>query len=378
MARINAAGQRELWIPQSILDTDNLLRTINRGYLLPQNEVENQLDLQYLRGTYHMIYGEEGDELFQQNRISALGTVGGTNAFALAMDILRLGYGDGNIPPVYMGIPAYGNHRPIIEFRSIQPIPYPHVNAEGKFDLALHLAEIKKSQPKSIHIFQGLHNPTGENAYAKQEWDAIAEEMAAGERIAIFDLAYLGLKDGMYEDATCLHSFRDKEIPFILITSNSKNTGEYGGRAGIISMITAGKDETLAINRMLNTAMRLVNSSPPWQAEAVIGTVFTDTDLRQQFIGELAEMASALTTRRQTLTARITDNKTREALAHSEGMFCMLPDNFTEQALIYLEDTHNVYTTGRRFNFGGLVRPSDIDIVATAINDINSRFPRLG
>lgn len=179
-----------------------------------------------------------GDEILEEDRISTCQTISGTGACNLAIKFLHFSCGIQNF---YVGYPTWPNYSPMIKGIGANNFNYEYYDTVSK---SVNFEEIMKTlksaeETNSAFVFQACcHNPTGSDLSLEQ-WEQIADIMLLRKLMPIFDIAYQGLLSGLTEeDVSCLKTFYNKGLQFVVCQSFSKNMGLYGERVGAIHVVS--------------------------------------------------------------------------------------------------------------------------------------------
>ena len=84
------------------------------------------------------------------------------------------------------------------------------------------------------------HNPTGMDLKEGQ-WQELSSLIQTQGLIPLFDFAYQGFGKGLQEDAGPIRLFVDQGHEMLVSSSNSKNFGIYGERAGCVAIVSSNK-----------------------------------------------------------------------------------------------------------------------------------------
>ena len=161
---------------------------------------------------------------------AGLQTPGGTGALRLLLELWLRANPDGT---VWLGIPSWPVHETMIRRVGARLQTYIHYDtiAQRPCPDAL-LAAIHAAKAGDLFLLHGCcHNPSGADP-DKAMWQTIGEALSSVGAIALVDLAYQGLGDGLDEDAAGLHILLDHVPELLLAYSCDKNFGLYRDRVG--------------------------------------------------------------------------------------------------------------------------------------------------
>ncbi|WP_327255991.1 amino acid aminotransferase [Streptomyces sp. NBC_01244] len=287
------------------------------------------------------------------DRAAAVQTVAGSGALRLLADLIwRTRPGT----TVWVSDPAYVNHRPILEAAGLKVRPYGWRDAEGGFDTAGVLRELREARRDDVVLLQGCcHNPTGVDPLL-EDWEALAESAVRGGWVPFVDLAYHGLGDGLEADLLATRMLAARVPEMLIAVSCSKNFGLYSDRVGCAIVLGATGRAVRHAETALQNAARTLYSMPPEHGAAVVTTILEDEGLRAAWRAELDVMRDRIMANRADLTAHLSAlGRTEQArsLARQKGMFSMLP--LTPHQMLRLRRQHAIYgTTSGRINIAGI------------------------
>lgn len=351
----------EIYSPPSIKIAFEIEGFSKVDYLSPTGEHEFLGDEVYLNETIKLVLGEQGNELLEQGRISAIGTVGGTGAVAMfAYAIKEL------LPnsPILIGSPSWPNHFQIAQSRQIEVIRYNQMTENNTFNFEGALKAIRKSPPQTVVLFHAgeSHNPTGVNP-TLAEWGELAKEMNG--RLAFFDAPYLGLSSNYHLDSLPMKIFLEAGIPIAVAVSYAKNFGIYNRRSGALIIPASTQTKALETQRFLNWCARSNYSSPPADGEFLVATVLEDNRLKGCWLSDLEKAVTILDKRRKIFAENAPQF---DFVAKQHGLFSLLPLN--NESVLRLRKEFAVYIpSGGRINIGG-VTCEQMTHFAKAINEV--------
>ena len=230
----------------------------------------------------------EDHELYRDQRLATIQTLGGTGALKIGADFLHTILPESK---VYVSDPTWSNHIAIFEGAGFEVGEYPYFDDQTKgvaFDRFYQFLE--KLPAKSIVLLHACcHNPTGADLTIEQ-WEKVAEIFKERDLIPFLDMAYQGFSKGIQEDAASIHIFAKTGLPVFIATSFSKSFSLYSERIGALTVITADKEEQERITSQIKSKVRAIYSSPPSFGAYLVHYVLADDELRASWEAELAEM----------------------------------------------------------------------------------------
>ena len=298
--------------------------------------------------------------------IAGAGTVGGTGAIRQGLDLIRLARPDAT---VHIPDPSWPNHKAIIQAVGLTCETYRYFDAQtGALDMEGLVCDLRDVPKDDVVLLHGCcHNPTGADPNS-QRWGDIIQALQASGATVVIDFAYLGLGDGLDEDAAATRRIL-RDIPETIIAiSCSKNFGLYRDRAGAVLVNAKTPEHAKIVQGNLSTLNRLAYSFPADHGAKVAEMILNDAELRAEWINELAEMRNRINDLRKTLANALLaqSNSERFALLGApRGMFSRL--NATPDQIKPLREDHGIYLIGDgRMNIAGLSL-DDIPRLARAI-----------
>jgi aspartate/tyrosine/aromatic aminotransferase len=312
--------------------------------------------------TRALLFGE-GTDLFARSR--TIQAPGGTGALRLASDLLRKLRPDGR---VFIPGPTWPNHPGILKASGHELVVYPYYDiASGslRFDAMMDaLAGLGANDTLLLHGC--CHNPTGADLGIDQ-WSAVADLLERTGAAVLVDLAYLGLGDGLEQDAAGIRLLARRLPELIVASSYSKNFALYRERVGALTVIGANEKAAVLAHAHAIPVARTLYSMPPDHGAAVVARVLGDGAAKRGWEGELAEMRDRLNAMRVRLAARLAGQSDRDYsfIARQRGMFTLL--GISPNGVETLRREHHIHlTSSGRVNVAGL-NSRNVDRVADAI-----------
>ena len=317
----------------------------------------SQGDARYVELIKPIVFGEAGA---RDERIVGVQTPGGCGALRLGADLIAKANPDAR---VFVGQPTWPNHGPLIGCAGIEMIDFPYydkVTRQVLFDRMMDA--LKGARAGELVLLHGCcHNPTGADLTLDQ-WQELAELVAARGLIPFVDLAYQGLGNGLEPDAAGARLVVEAAEQALVAQSCDKNFGVYRERTGTLLVKAPSRASAEIVFGNLLSLARTMWSMPPDHGAAVVRTVLDDPELRADWNAELKEMCARI----RSLRARLAAYDPRLAyIDQQNGMFSMLP--LSEQAVLELRESHGIYMANSgRFNVVGL-SDANVDIFAAAV-----------
>jgi aromatic-amino-acid transaminase len=282
------------------------------------------------------------------DRIVGFQTPGGCGALRLGFELLVA------VNPtarVFIGIPTWPNHPPIVSAVGLEQVDYPfYERGQGAIRFDDMIAALRSGEPGDIALLHGCcHNPTGADLDQGQ-WREIAKVVTERELIPFVDIAYQGFGRGLDEDAYGVRLMLDSCDEVIVAQSCDKNFSVYRDRVGSVWIKTASREASANAMGHLFKIAREMWSMPPDHGAACVRIVLDDPELRERWLVELAAMRDRINSVRQ----RIATADPRLAfIGRQFGMFSMLP--LSKEQVLKLREDHAIYMAeSGRFNVVGM------------------------
>lgn len=282
------------------------------------------------------------------DRLQGLQTAGGTGALRAALDLVARARPSAK---VWVGLPTWANHRPLILAAGLQVAPMPFFDqATQTVDVAAMLDALSGAEAGDAVILQGCcHNPTGA-VLTPAEWEAVADLVAARGLLPIMDLAYQGLGDGLDADAASTRLMAARVPALLVAYSCDKNFGIYRERTGALWVIGTDAAETARARAHALAAVRTMWSMPPDHGAAVVRLILEDPALTADWRAELDGMRARIVEVRRALAAA---HPLLAPLGRQTGMFSLLP--IDAHVVERLKTAHAIYAVPPgRINVAGL------------------------
>ncbi|GAA4641585.1 tyrosine aminotransferase [Pontixanthobacter gangjinensis] len=326
----------------------------SKSYLGPEG------DLGFVHALMPYIFGKDATK---QGRIEGMQTPGGTGAVRLAVAVAQ----KAGVTAIHMGVPSWPNHAQILSDVNVETKAFDHTNADGTANIDAVLEVIRHAQNGEAVLLHGCcHNPTGID-YSNEQWDQIAAALADSKALAILDIAYQGLGNGLEEDAYGVRKVLSSVPEALIAYSCDKNFGMYRDRVGALYVMMETPDKLDPVLSNLNALARASWSMPPDHGGAAVRLLLRDPDMTQQWLEELENMRLRMREVRAELAkAGHAGTVDLRPLGRQNGLFSVLP--LSKEQIQALRDDHAIYMAGSgRINIAGLYLgniPKFIDALA--------------
>lgn len=309
-----------------------------------------------------LLLGNDAGRLTRQHTMQ---TVGGTGALRLLADFIAVASPGAR---VWVSDPGYVNHVPIMRAAGLAVDRYRWRAEGGVLDADAMFADLWAARAGDVVLLHGCcHNPTGIDMDI-EVWQSVAERCAKQGLIPLVDMAYLGLADGLEQDAAGLRLMADALDTVLVAASCSKSMGLYCERTGAAMVIGKNRAALQPVGGVLERITRSNYSMPPDHGAAIVAAILGDAALAAGWRDELEHMRQRIVGNRRRLDdalAGLGAPVALQNLSRHKGMFSMLP--LDADAMERLRTDHAIYgTQGGRINIAGLA-PAQIDRVAGAL-----------
>ncbi|GAB3095752.1 aspartate/tyrosine/aromatic aminotransferase [Aestuariicella hydrocarbonica] len=328
-----------------------------KAYQSPAGDVVFNTEIQKL------IFGADSPQL---DRLKTLQTPGGCGALRVAAEVIvRAAPG----ATIWVSRPTWANHIPLLSSAGLKIKEYPYYQADTQsLDVEGMLACLAQVPAGDLVLLHGCcHNPCGTDL-TLEHWQAIADLANKQGFTPFVDLAYQGFGEGLNDDAQGLRLLADAVPEMLVASSCSKNFGLYRERVGALSVV--GSTVSAAANTFgqMQSVARGIYSMPPSHGAALVATILTDAELRQQWEGELAGMRIRIKQLRENLAAALVPYGDFSFIPRQRGMFSFLGLNETQ--VERLKTDFSVYMVGSsRINLAG-INQSNLMYLAESIGQV--------
>lgn len=300
-----------------------------------------------------LIFGDSHPVLAGQQAQSAQ-TPGGTGALRVAGETLCRRF---DVSRIWISKPTWSNHLNIFRAAGLEIVPYHYLDEAGTaFDFERCLESINQATAgDAILLHTVCHNPTGVDPEAEQ-WKQIFALIRERNLIPIFDFAYQGFDQGVNEDAFPIREYCQTPSSALVCSSFSKNFNLYGERVGAVTAIAPNAQDASAVLSQLKAVIRSTYSNPPMYGSRIVSTVFSDPDLKADWLDELDSYRVRIRKMREQFVEAIGERLPEQSFAHilkQRGMFSY--SGIDAAAVERLKEEFGVYLLkSGRINVAGL------------------------
>jgi aspartate aminotransferase len=280
-----ADGHTPIFTAVKIAETRLLANETTKAYLPPAGPAEANAFISEL------IFGTSSAAL-NEDRVATVQTPGGCGALRVAAELIKRANPEAKI---WVSSPTWANHIPLLGGAGIQLAEYPYYDFDQHgVDFAAmqaSLANVKAGDLVLLHA--SCHNPCGADLSFEQ-WQALTDMALNQGFIPFIDSAYQGFGRGVDEDMAGLR-YMAAHLPEIIVAySCSKNFGLYRERVGAVSILAASPSKAAAAQSHLLNIARGIYSMPPSHGSAIVASIYSDVELRQQWLAELNGMRNRI------------------------------------------------------------------------------------
>lgn len=228
------------------------------------------------------------------------------------------------MPRVYLGTPGWGNHDPLFKLPGFDVVKYQYYDFENRcVDFESVMTAVNGADNGSIFVLQACcHNPTAADP-SKEEWRTLATAMKARNHFPVFDVAYMGLGDGLVEDAYAVRLFAEMGFEMAACQSFAKNFGLYGERVGALHVVCQDGNVAQNVEGQLRNLIRWEFSSSPLYGARLVTAILGNARLKMAWQKELEEIREILTSTRSQLVNAFT--QLQVGWCGMQPLFCTNP-----------------------------------------------------
>jgi aspartate aminotransferase len=339
-----------------------------------QHRTDTEMSKVYIGPTGSPVFNDEMAKLIftadhkvlADNRARTVSTPGGTGALRVAAEFIKSCKAGATI---WVSNPTWANHTGLFQAAGLTVKTYPYYDYENKsldFDGMLNaLKEVASNDVVLLHAC--CHNPSGMDLNNEQ-WQQVADVAKSVGFTPLVDMAYQGFGQGLDEDAYGLRLMADSVEEMIVCSSCSKNFGLYRERIGACTIIGKSSISVDIANSVLLSVVRVLYSMPPAHGAAIVETILSSSELRNEWYSELAEMRNRINGNRQLIVDKLVENgviRDFSFITRQAGMFSFL--GITPEQVQTLQDEYSIYMVGSsRMSIAGIAN-SNVDYLAKSI-----------
>jgi len=312
-----------------------------------------------------LIFGQE-HKVLNESRARTVSTPGGTGALRVAAEFIKSCKAGATI---WVSNPTWANHTGLFEAAGLTVKTYPYYDYENKnLDFDGMLSALKQvSSDDAVLLHACCHNPSGMDLNNEQ-WQQVADVAKSVGFLPVLDMAYQGFGQGLDEDAYGLRLMAETVNEMLVCSSCSKNFGLYRERIGACTLIGESSLQADIAFSVVLSVVRVIYSMPPAHGAALVETILSSDELRNEWYSELAQMRNRINGNRQLIVDKLVENGvTRDFsfITRQAGMFSFL--GITPEQVQQLQDEYSIYMVGSsRMSIAGIAN-SNVDYLAQSI-----------
>ena len=315
-------------------------------------------------GMQRLVLGSDNPAL-AHGRVGSVQTPGGCGALRIGAELI---YAASPGAKVWVSDPTWPVHIPLLGSVGLQFATYRYYDAATHgVDFEAMVEDLKRAQAGDVVLLHGCcHNPCGADLSLEQ-WGVIADMALQQGLVPFVDTAYLGLGDGLEEDAAGLRLLVERLPEVIIAASCSKNMGLYRERTGLLIFICRERGHVAALVSQALVAARRVYSMPPGHGAIIAGQLLSDESLNALWKNELVLMCERIIGLRTALVEKLTaaSGADFDFIQREKGMFSFL--GLSPEQTRRLREEYSVYMLdSSRINVAG-VNAGNIDYLAEAV-----------
>ena len=321
-------------------------------------------DPEFGRAAMAMAFGHDS-AIIKQGRVAATQTPGGSAALRLAAGLVASEFPH---KTAWLPTPTWPNHLALLSSAGLPLARYPYLDDREELDFDAMLAGLQQIPEGDVVLLHACcHNPTGYDL-SNAQWHEVLAVIQQRHLLPLIDCAYLGLGDGLDEDAYGLRLLADNLDEMLVTFSCCKNFGIYAERTGCLFII-AGNSQILAEARSSVAAVaRSLYSSPPGHGSSIVKTILASDTLYPIWRAELDAMRDRIKAMRSQLVTGLQDcglGRQFDHILEQKGLFSYT--GLSADQVEYLRRQHSVYLIASgRANIAGLT-PDNVDYTCRAI-----------
>ena len=316
-------------------------------------------------GVERLLFGADHPKL-ASGQVQTLQSPGGCGALRVAAEVLMRARPD---TLIWVSDPTWPNHEPLLGSAGVKLRSHPYYDpATHGVDFEAMMAALGQAPANDVVLFHGCcHNPCGADL-SQDQWLEVTRLVVERQLLPFVDIAYLGLGDGLDEDAFGVRHLAERCPELIVASSCSKNFGLYRERVGALSFVTPSKEQSIRVRSHGATIARGIYSTPPSHGGAIVGSILDSAELTQQWTDELTEMRNRINGIRGAFAEALRascGNDDFDFIANHRGMFSFL--GLSPGQVQRLKEEFSIYAvSSSRINVAGLT-PGNLTYVADAI-----------
>jgi len=325
----------------------------------------------YGREVQKLLFGETS-EVISGKRAATVHAPGGTGALRVGGDLLK------KFAPtakVWVSKPTWANHLGVFRSAGFELGEYTYYDPATKaVDFTGMIDSLQPIPAGDIVLLHACcHNPSGVDLTGDQ-WRQVAAIAKKKGWTAFLDFAYQGFGESVEADRRAIEEFAATGLDFLVSSSFSKNFGLYNERTGAFTIVCPTAEEAVTAMSHLKATVRVIYSNPPAHGGLVVAKILSTPQLREQWLGELAQMRDRIKAMRGALVEGLASRGVAGDFSYitaQRGMFSF--SGLSDEIVQWLRANKSIYVVGGgRINLAGLTS-ANIDYVCDAIAEALNR-----
>ncbi|QSX35271.1 aspartate/tyrosine/aromatic aminotransferase [Shewanella avicenniae] len=340
--------------------------------LLKEESSKNYLGIEgvqlYNKVVQELLFGTDS-AIISAGRAFTAQAPGGTGSLRVAAEFL-VNNTDSKV--IWVSNPTWANHKNIFEAAGLTIKEYRYYDAATQgLDFSAMVDDLNTAAAGDLVLLHGCcHNPSGIDPTVEQ-WQAIAELVAAKGLVPLFDFAYQGFGDGVEEDAIGLRTVAAAVPEFLVANSFSKNFGLYNERIGAVTIVAKDQAEGEKAFSQVKRTIRANYSNPPAHGALIVSTILSNPELRALWENEVTEMRERIAKMRQLFVETLAAEGVQQDfsfISGQKGMFSF--SGLNKQQVEQLKNEFGIYIVGSgRISVAGMTT-TNVPVICKAIAKI--------
>ncbi|XP_046746181.1 aspartate aminotransferase, mitochondrial-like [Diprion similis] len=316
-----------------------------------------------------LVLGEKS-ELLAEGKVAMVQGVAGTGGLRVTLEFISQFHR--GVQEIWSSDPTYGAYEGVLRhLASVKKYRYYDYHKKC-LDFTGFLEDIGRMPEGSIILLQpSAHNPSGVDPTLEQ-WAKISRALKDRRIYPIMDVAHLGLAKGDIEqDSAPIRLFVRDGHQFTIIQTYSKSLGLYGERAGSLAFITVSAEEATRVRSQLKIIMREMYSCPPAHGVRIANEIFTDPELKEQWMQDLRTMTNKINSARKALKEHLDKTGTKlnwDHVTNQVGMSWF--SGLTLEQVKRLGNEHHIYASVDGRIAVCRITPGNVERVARALHEV--------
>lgn len=322
----------------------------------------------YNKEVQKLLFGADSQVIADGRAVTFQG-LGGTGSLKIGADFLKRFFPESQI---WISSPSWENHQMLFEAAGFKVNSYPYYDAETHgLNFNGMLEGLKRLPANTIVVLHACcHNPTGVDLN-RDQWRLVVDVVKQSNLIPFLDFAYQGFGESLEADAFAVRLFAESGLSCLIASSFSKSFGLYRERVGALTILTANAEESKRVLSQVKRVIRTNYSNPPSHGAQLVAMVLADTELRQQWEAELAEMRERIWQMRGKFVEMLREKGVEmdfSFIKNQRGMFSY--SGLSPEAVKTLREKYSLYIVGSGRVCLAAMNEKNIGYICEAIADV--------